>query len=746
MNDTIPSSSPNTVSKDTILQAQPPAVPKQLLSAQILAWVGALVCIAICIVFTWPTMTQDSMVSIDSSQLTYEALLLSEGISSQQIHDQYVPPLIPYLLHFGYWTSNTLGYHPQAWFHHSALVAILLTLFACLWGVQLLYRRRDIAWIAGLLFTLFAIPLVWQAQVATWYLPINAYVMIAFIYVWRLPHSAKSFAVLGLCLSQALIAHSIYLLLILYALVLSLWKIPHYFLTKDTSIYSIDDSILRKVQIKKRSMNFIALLLGLIVGLTPWLLKGNLSESPLDISKQILSHQWIFDITWQTMWSAYQSVWAHLLLLVMMLAMTWMSMHISGTNWSRRGFGLVILFLFHVVMGVHFQAISSHGMYVILVSLIMLISHPWSAQGTFLLLPFEPKVRRGSHLLLFTLFLLYPAIQPLQALQKYWHSQYSSSTEVYSTLSQERLQVGRWMTQQKNTTMPVKSLWGWGPNTWPLYTQSRLHSSAKIPFLREINFEDPKWKSIPQQLTQEQTDMIVIEHSMPLKQFMELQQLLQHQYRMINPSDYAWNQKSLLTVYVHKRFPRTLLKPLPLLPSPSTNTPPPPPIPKRIKNNQPYSNKVPKRPSLTPPSMKANAPLPPNLLPSPTSTSNPKATPSLNPSDTLKPSDKKENTPTTIPIPAPSAKAKNEASIKTSPVPEIPEHLRPKNKTKEGKDKSSKNSSKDPDGKKADGKKSDGKKADGKKADEKKSDEKKADEKKADVKKKSTQKTNTKKK
>ena len=139
-------------------------------------------------------------------------------------------------------------------------------------------------------------------------------------------------------------------------------------------------------------------------------------------------------------------------------------------------------------MAVHLQEESTHSIYITLVSLIYLVSHPWSAQGTFILLPFEPKIRRSTHLVLYLLFLAYPLSQTFDQIGSKWRDMVPStiaserrSSVDQSEIQQELIHIARWIKVQQTAVTPIKSLWVWGKNSWSLYAQSQQHSSVAAP-------------------------------------------------------------------------------------------------------------------------------------------------------------------------------------------------------------------------------------------------------------------------
>jgi len=560
-----------------------------------------------------------SAMSEDLARLSYETSLLKLDLTAEQVLGSPSAPLFPHLMSGLHKLSSLSPWAlPEKL---PELLWLLLGLIGVMKGAQLLYERRDLSWLGGGLYTLFAAELIINPQLTTWHVPLLTWIGVGLAGLWRSPTSKRWAVLAGLLTAQGVAASPLYSLIILY------WSA----LLLAPSSVQIDGGA-RQSGLLTRVSRLILAYLGLAVGLAPWVLKGHFALPPLNYSRADELIMSAMSATQSGLGELSVAPWGWSAGLTLLAAFTWMSAHISGASWGRRGLGLAIYTALAALLGAQLigeapsVTTDSSAVLCLLPALTWVAIHPWSPIGSFVLLPFSPLLKRLTSFALFLLIIWTP-------LQRAYQHVFVRSLQGAQASTLERVERGytrgellalrAWFEQGGGEG---RKLWVWGEEAWPLYALTGAVSPKAPPFLTKLSFDDQRLHEAIAALRESPVDLIVISTRHQSEVSAKFNKLLQDLYRRVPPSDYGWQELSGLQVYLFNQLrftPRrgsraaTARKPV-VNPRPSAPARAPSP-PAR----QPSAAPIPPRPSAAKPERAVGGPAQPKsplkegLLPPP---------------------------------------------------------------------------------------------------------------------------------
>ena len=447
-----------------------------------------------------------------------QGLMLTEGYSNL-----ILGPLISQMLWLGdvlEQLSASLTQYP--WFT-SRVILSMLSLTGMMWGCSLLFKRRVLTVSAGLIASAAIIAALLSAGEALWMLTVYTWIGVGFTASWRHSASGRWAALCGFTLSIGIAATPLFVPLAILYVLLTLWPLP------------LGPHVPWWRAIAWRTP--IGALIGLGVGLSPWLFRGQLSHPPITLEQYASPSIWI--TLWERLdlWYILEETQSAFAPLWVMAALTFMSSHTSGAPWSRRGIGIAGLLTLSLIYA------PLLGVALVIPPLVWIVVHPWSPLGTFTLLSFRPVFKRVISLVIFAFTLLIPTTHAFQ--------QFQSRQTALNTPASRELNL---IADELNGRRGLKSIWALGREAHPLYAMTGLSASALLP----LDLEPIRLSHTPQVAADEKVDVIVIGASadqvMAKNSFREL---LKRQYRLIPASDYLWLQQSRLKVYLRSAVTTT---------------------------------------------------------------------------------------------------------------------------------------------------------------------------------------------
>lgn len=611
-------------------------------------------------------LSQDRVAAIspDLARVSYERALLGLDLTAEQLLGEPSSPLIPHLTRGLQGLIVQLPWPPLE--KLPELLWILLGLMGVMKGAQRLYERRDLSWLAGGLYTLFAAPLLITPHLATWHLPLITWVSASIVALWGAPHSKRWSLLAGLLVAQGVAASPVYLVFT-----------PYLFLTLLSSRKVKGPEGERRLRFFERLTSLTLSLVGLALGVAPWVLKGNFVLPPLNYMR---AEELLISAASAIQLGAEQQLsapWGWTAGLTLLAAFTWMSAHISGVPWTKRGIGLGVVTVIHLalsaqLMGEGAEVIGDCDAQLVMIApLIWIAVHPWSPIGSFVLLPFKPLLKRLTSFALFGLIAFTPMKRAYEHVfvEELMAAQRDELMKVErGNISAELLAIKDWF-NQPSIPQEKRQLWVWGEEAWPLYSLLGGLSPKAAPLLGHMSFDDPRLRGMADDLKAAPLHLIVISSRYAKLKTPKLMKELRDSYHRVPPADYAWPEVSAFEVYVTKR---ARMNPRRLNQRAATRTqvasPPPAPPPK----NQPPALQL---PTLTPPPPKA--PKPPPLSPAPPT------------ADGLP-----DESPSALPLPKSGPALKSPVIPVTDTLPPIPPRFAPEQDAEEGTEESTEESTK----------------------------------------------------
>jgi len=592
-----PQSAPRREVKRSSSQRGPKIADRRELPNLVLASFGFLIWALMLTQCVRLSQARLGALSPDLAQVNYERALLGLDLTAEQLLGAPSSPLIPHLTRG---LDSLLGVLPWGGAQMEKLpelLWVLLGLIGVMKGAQLLYERRDLSWLAGGLYTLFVAPLLITPHLATWHVPLITWVRASLVALWSKPNSKRWSLLAGLLIAQGVAASPVYLLFVLYWV--SGWVSAGRVKTPDGT---------RPLKLSERLSSILLTLAGLTAGIAPWVLKGTFVLPPLNYMR---ASELIMGAMFALERGASEQLtapWGWMSGLTLLASFTWMSAHISGVSWSRRGVGRGVLTLIHVALSATLAGESSALMgatdaqLVLISPLIWVAVHPWSPIGSFVLLPFSPVLKRVSSLAIFVLLTYTPMrgayehvfVEELKAAQSA-----TLTTIERGHVTAELLAIQGWF-EQPSSPKERRQLWVWGEEAWPLYELLGGLSPKAPPFLGELSFDDPRLKAVSDDLQEAPVHLIVISKRLAKLTPPMLRKRLQDRYHRVPPPDYAWPEVSALEVYLSKRLRLTPVRAKRTPPRSATATPPQAVRPKLSPTLAPTT---PRGATLTPPPM-----------------------------------------------------------------------------------------------------------------------------------------------
>ena len=430
-------------------------------------------------------------------------------------------PLVSQMLWFKGLILNLIVGDEALSFDPSLIGLTTLSLVGILWGSSLLFQRRRLTFISGLIGLLVITPQLREPAEHLWMMMIYTWVGVGFTASWRHPSSFKWSILCGFTLSLGVAATPLFAPLAILYFCLTFFPRP-----MDPSV-----SILRRIA----WLTPVGAVIGFGMGMTPWLFKGNLSQAPLTLEQYTSPKVWSYALDSINPWMSVDTLLVAFGPLLLMAAFTFMSAHISGAPWSRRGIGLAGLGL----LALTYQPLLGGGL--LIAPLVWIAIHPWSPIGTFVLLPFKPSVKRSISLIVFGMIFALPSVHSYQELSE---GLQAPRTEI----EEELVKISDYLEKQS----ALKSVWAVGRGSASIYSMNRLKGSALLPMINQGGEEQLRLKGALGVIVTEQIDVILIseETSSLAMKTTGLERLLEQSYRQIPASDYQWLSPSRFNLFL----------------------------------------------------------------------------------------------------------------------------------------------------------------------------------------------------
>jgi hypothetical protein len=445
------------------------------------------------------------------ASLFEQGLMLTEGYTNL-----ILGPLISQMLWLGsLFERLSAPYVDYPWLT-SRVTLSMISLIGMMWGCSLLFKRRVLTVAAGILAIAAITTTLQSSAEALWMLTVYTWIGVGFTASWRHSASGRWAVLCGFTLSVGIAATPLFAPLAILYVLLTLLPLP------------LGPSVPWWRAIAWRTP--LGAIFGLGIGIAPWLFRGQLSHPPITLEQYASSSVWIS--LWDSLdfWHIIEETQAIFAPLWLMACLTFMSSHISGAPWSRRGMGLTGL----LALGLIYAPLL--GFTLVIPPLVWIIVHPWSPVGTFALLSFKPFFKKMISLALFILALLIPTTHSLQQFQE-------RQTALKTPASQERSLVANYLNNHKG----LKSIWALGHESHALYAMTDLRTSALLP----LGLDPIRLSQISQVIADEKIDVIIAgssaKRAMSRDRFKDL---LKHKYRLLPASDYQWLDTAQLQVYL----------------------------------------------------------------------------------------------------------------------------------------------------------------------------------------------------